>query len=157
MRQLFTTTFSRQSLLIVPVAEFVGESYPTVLTAVFWPLTPLSRGHVHIKSSDPFQDPIIVPRFLSDVFDQDVAVAVSRLSRKLFQTAPLSNVVANAFYDPSTIGTNGTDAQYLAWYKSTSYGASHWIGSTSMMPQKYGGVVSPKLQYVFIRRTSFNL
>ena len=30
----------------------VGESYPGVLTTVFWPLMPFSRGYVHINSSD---------------------------------------------------------------------------------------------------------
>lgn len=135
------------SVKTVPVAEFIGESYPTLLSAIFWPLMPLSRGHVHINSSDPFDNPIVTPRFLTDQFDQDVAVAVSRLSRALFASAPFKKAVADPYYDPS-IALNGTDAEWLAWFKNTSYGASHWVGSTAMLPREFGGVVDSKLQYV---------
>ncbi|KAK7712225.1 hypothetical protein SLS63_012463 [Diaporthe eres] len=129
----------------VPVAEFIGESYPTVLSAIFWPLVPLSRGHVHINSSNAFNNPIITPRFLSDAFDRDVAVTISRRSRTLFASEPFSEVVADPFYDPP-IGPNGTDSEWLAWYKSTGAGASHWVGSTAMLPRDLGGVVDFKLQ-----------
>ncbi|KAL1858857.1 hypothetical protein Daus18300_009855 [Diaporthe australafricana] len=78
-------------------------------------------------------------------FDQDVAVAVSRLSRTLFASAPFEQVVADPYYDPP-IGLNGTVAEWLAWFKSTSYGASHWVGSTAMLPRDLGGVVDSKLQ-----------
>lgn len=39
-------------------AEFVGES---CLTILFPPLLLLYRGHVHINSSGPFKDQVIVP------------------------------------------------------------------------------------------------
>ncbi|KAF3762744.1 FAD-linked reductase, partial [Cryphonectria parasitica EP155] len=128
-----------------PVAEFIGESYPTVLEAIFWPLMPLSRGHVHINSSDPFQNQIIVPRFLTDEFDQQVAVAISRRAGTLFSSKPWAAIVADAYYAPA-LGPNSTDAEYLAWYESTSYGASHWVGSTAMLPRELGGVVDPELR-----------
>lgn len=133
------------SAFAVPVAEFIAESGGTALTPAFWPLMPLSRGHVHINHSDPFQDPIITPRFLTDTFDQDVAVAVARLSRTLFETAPFDGIVTNAYLDPP-IGPNGTDAQYLAWFQNTSYGASHWVGSTAMVPRNLGGVVDSDMR-----------
>lgn len=79
------------------MAEFIGESFPTVLTAVFWPSMPLSRGHVHIASADPFQDSYITSRLLTDKFDQGIAVAVARRSRALFSSPPFAQVVADAF------------------------------------------------------------
>lgn len=127
------------------MAEFIGESYPTVLSAIFWPLMPLSRGHIHINSSDPFDNPIITPRFLTDVFDQDVAVAISRRSQTLFSSAPFSGVVADPYYDPP-IGPNGTDSEWLVWYKNTGNGASHWVGSTAMLSRDLGGVVDSQLR-----------
>ncbi|KAI5120562.1 hypothetical protein M0805_002512 [Coniferiporia weirii] len=129
----------------LPVAEFVGESYPGVLSAIFWPLTPLSRGHVHINSSDPFEDPVIVPRLLTDAFDMQVAVAVARASRTVFSSPPFNGVVADAYAAPSNIAANATDAEYETYLTASSYGASHWIGSTAMMPRILGGVVSPYL------------
>ncbi|ROV90476.1 hypothetical protein VSDG_08449 [Cytospora chrysosperma] len=128
-----------------PVAEFIGESYPTILEAVFWPLMPLSRGHVHISSSDPFQSPTIVPRFLTDNFDQQVAIAVSRRSQTLFVSAPFADVVADPYHNPG-LGPNGTDSEWLTWYKETSFGASHWVGSTAMLSRELGGVVDSRLR-----------
>lgn len=144
-----SVNFSRQdrctNILAVPVAEFIGESYPTILNVPFWPLMPLSRGHVHIMSSDPFQFPIIMPRFLTDEFDRQVAIAVARKSRELFSSAAFADIVADPYYDPP-IGPNGTDAEYLTWTEKTAGGASHWIGSTAMMPRELGGVVDSHLR-----------
>lgn len=109
---------------------------------------PLSRGYVHINTTNPFVSPVITPRLLTDSFDQKVAVAIARKSRDLFTSAPFAEVVANAYADPSSVGPNATDADYLAWYKAESFGASHWIGSTSMLPRELGGVVDPRLRYV---------
>jgi len=117
-----------------------------VLNAVFWPLVPLSRGYVHISSGDPFQNPRITPRLLTDNFDQEIAVAITRRSLALFSSPPFADVVEDAYYDPP-IPANATDADYLAWFKGTAFGASHWIGTTAMMPRELGGVVNPSLQY----------
>ncbi|KAK9435440.1 GMC oxidoreductase [Metarhizium brunneum] len=129
----------------LPVAELIAETYPAVFGAPFWPLMPLSRGHVHIHSADPFEVPVITPRFLTDQFDQQVAVAVARLSRALWASTAFEGFVDDAYYDPE-IGPNGTDAEYLAWLKGTAGPASHWIGSTAMMPRHLGGVVDSRLR-----------
>lgn len=55
-------------------------------------------------------------------------------------------MVEDPYYDPANIGLNATDSEYLAWYKATSFGASHWIGSTAMIPKDLGGVVDPSLR-----------
>jgi len=113
--------------LAVPVVEFIGESYPAVMTAVFWPLLPFSRGHVHIASSNPFADPIITPRLYSDEFDVKFGVKVARKSRELFSSAPFQAVVADPYADPATVGANATDADYKAFLLQTSFAASHWV------------------------------
>ncbi|KAK3356839.1 GMC oxidoreductase [Lasiosphaeria hispida] len=132
-------------LLAVPIVEFLAESGSSTLYAAFWPLVPLSRGHVHINSSNPLDHPIIVPRLLEDPFDAAVAVAAARASRAVFASAPFEDIVANAYYDPP-IGPNGTDAEYLAWYRKSMFGASHWVGATTMMPRHLGGVVDHQLR-----------
>ncbi|KAH7098429.1 alcohol oxidase [Auriculariales sp. MPI-PUGE-AT-0066] len=130
----------------MPVVEFIGESYPAVMTAIFWPLIPFSKGHVHIGSSAPFDDPVITPRLLSDQFDVKFAIKVARKSRELFLSKPFQEVVADAYADPATLGPDATDEEYAAWLRETSFGASHWQGSTAMLPREYGGVVDPKLR-----------
>ncbi|KAG5988790.1 hypothetical protein E4U54_004533 [Claviceps lovelessii] len=129
----------------LPVAEVIAESFPSVLSAPFWPLMPLSRGHVHISSANPFDSPIIMPRFLTDMFDQQVAIALARRSRDLWNSPPLADLVADAYYDPA-IGPNGTDANYIEWLQRTAGGAAHWIGATAMLPRELGGVVDPRLR-----------
>ncbi|KAM3562568.1 hypothetical protein ARSEF4850_002704 [Beauveria asiatica] len=129
----------------MPVAEVVAESKPTALNAPFWPLMPLSRGHIHIASSDPFQNAIITPRFLTDTFDQVVGVAVARRIRNLFSNKAFHGVVENAYQYPP-LGVNATDSEYLDWFKDTASGASHWIGSTAMLPRALGGVVDSRLR-----------
>ncbi|KAL1664706.1 hypothetical protein GGF50DRAFT_54311 [Schizophyllum commune] len=139
--------FTAQSYLVLkeklPIAEVVGESYPGVLTTVFWPLMPFSRGYVHINSSDPFAGPAITPRLLSDDFDLSVAVTVAKKARSMFTTAPFQQVVSDPYVD---LPENATDDDWAEWYRSTAYGASHWLGSSSMLPRALGGVVDNKLQ-----------
>ncbi|OAA41724.1 GMC oxidoreductase [Metarhizium rileyi] len=106
---------------------------------------PLSRGHVHINSADPFEFPVIMPRFLTDEFDQQVAIAVARISRQLWTSRPFDGYVDDAYHDPK-IGPNGTDSEYLEWLRRTSGPSSHWIGATAMMPRELGGVVDSRLR-----------
>ncbi|KAK2617016.1 hypothetical protein QQS21_000107 [Conoideocrella luteorostrata] len=129
----------------LPVAEVIAESYPTIFNAVFWPLMPLSRGHVHISSSSPFEFPVITPRFVTDAFDQQIGITVVRRIRDLWNSAPLADYIADPYYDPK-IGPNGTDADYLAWFQKSTSGASHWIGATAMLPRHLGGVVDSRLR-----------
>ena len=106
---------------------------------------PLSRGHVHINSSNPLDHPITTPRLLEDPFDVAIAIAAARASRAVFAAAPFKDVVTDAYYNPP-IGPNGTDAEYLAYYRQSMFGASHWVGATSMLPRDLGGVVDPELR-----------
>ena len=153
------------TFIVVPIVEFIGESYPGVMSAAFWPLMPQSRGHIHINTSDPFVDPIITPRLLVDEFDVKFAVQVARKGRELFTSNVFEHVVANAYASPANILANGTDAQYESWFKNTSFGASHWVrcskssgegfpnpalqmGSTAMLPHSLGGVVDSHLRFI---------
>ncbi|KAJ6624909.1 hypothetical protein B0H10DRAFT_2212325 [Mycena sp. CBHHK59/15] len=141
---LFTTVTNLITQKRMPVTELISESYPAIMASIFWPLTPLSRGYIHINSSDPFAFPRITPRFLSDDFDVDVAVTISKKARSLYETTPFNSIISEVVID--AVAANATDAEWAAWYASTSYGASHWVGSSAMLPRKVGGVVSPTLK-----------
>jgi len=54
--------------------------------------------------------------------------------------------VTDAYFGGGGIGPNSTDEEYLAWYKANVIGASHWLGSSSMLPRRLGGVVDSKLR-----------
>lgn len=65
----------------------------------------------------------------------------------MYDTAPaFANIVTNAYYDLATLNGASTDDEWFAWYKETSYGASHWMGSTAMLPRELGGVVDSELR-----------
>jgi choline dehydrogenase-like flavoprotein len=140
--------FSTQTALIVegkmPVGEVIGEAFPFVMSSIFWPSLPFSRGHVHIGSADPLADPVITPRFFTDQFDLDAGVQLAKQSRVMFQSTPFSSVIANPFID--AVPANGTDADWENFLRSTSFGASHWVGTSALLPRHDGGVVSPSLK-----------
>ncbi|KAJ7173724.1 hypothetical protein C8R46DRAFT_1083796 [Mycena filopes] len=142
--RLFQTVTDLITKKHMPITELVSESYPAVMTSVFWPLMPLSRGHIHINSSDPFNNPTITPRFLSDDFDVKTAVKISKKARDLYRTTSFAPIISEVVVD--AVAANATDAEWEAWYRSTSFGASHWIGSSAMRPRADGGVVSHTLE-----------
>ncbi|KAJ7035593.1 hypothetical protein C8F04DRAFT_1394688 [Mycena alexandri] len=142
--QLFTTVTDLITKKKMPITELVSESYLAVMSSIFWPLTPLSRGHIHINSSDPFADPRITPRFLSDEFDVETAVKISKKARSLYRTSSFAPIISEVVVD--AVAANATNAEWGAWYASTAFGASHWVGSSAMRPRAAGGVVSPTLE-----------
>jgi choline dehydrogenase-like flavoprotein len=142
--KLFTTLTALIVEAKMPVGEVIGEAFPFVMSSIFWPSLPFSRGHVHIGSADPLADPVITPRFFTDQFDLDVGVQLAKKSRVMFQSTPFSSVIANAFID--AVPANGTDADWENFLRATSFGASHWVGTSALLPRKDGGVVSPSLK-----------
>ncbi len=55
----------------------------SAFTATACNLRPRSRGHVRLKSADPFEAPAIQPNYLSDPADTRVAVEAIRLVRRI--------------------------------------------------------------------------
>lgn len=53
-------------------------------------LRPASRGHVRIRSTDPFEAPSMQPYYLSADLDRRTAVAAVRYARRLASTDPLA-------------------------------------------------------------------
>jgi choline dehydrogenase len=143
-----TQIFQRATDLITkskqPIAEVIGESYPSVMTAIFWPLTPLSRGHIHINSSSPFARPVITPRFLTDDYDVQTSLHTAKKARSMYQTDAFKDIIQ--VVDVSGPKLNATDDEWITFLKDTSFGASHWLGTSAMMPRAWGGVVSPELK-----------
>ena len=57
------------------------------------PTRPTSRGHLEIKSSDPFQAPAIHPNYLSTNHDISELLEGARLLRKLSQAPALAEII----------------------------------------------------------------
>ncbi len=54
-------------------------------TASLWQCHPRSRGRLAIRSADPFADPLIEPRYLSNPHDRKVVVAGLRMLREIYR------------------------------------------------------------------------
>ncbi|KAJ7353475.1 GMC oxidoreductase-domain-containing protein [Mycena albidolilacea] len=91
-----------------------------------WPLTPLSRGHIHIHTSDTdssatpaFASPRITPRFLSDDFDVETGVEIAQKARDLYTTFPFQPIISEVVID--AVPANATDNDWAKWYHDTSF------------------------------------
>lgn len=60
------------------------------MTCAAWQQRPESRGHVRIRSADPFEAPVIQTNYLAEELDRRVVVAGMRWARRLLRTAPLA-------------------------------------------------------------------
>ncbi len=60
------------------------------MTVASWQQRPESRGHVRVKSSDPFAQPEIQPNYLATETDRRVLLAGMKLARRLLATEPLA-------------------------------------------------------------------
>ncbi|MBL8551339.1 MAG: GMC family oxidoreductase N-terminal domain-containing protein [Hyphomonadaceae bacterium] len=88
---------------------------------------PESRGSVHIKSPDALVYPTIIPNYLADPIDREVAVASLKWARKISQQPALAPYLA-APGDP--FGTN--DEEMLAYARMAGATLYHAAGACKM-------------------------
>ena len=112
---------------------YVGQldTYPGMTCGV-WQHRPDSRGHVQLRSSDPFDNPLVQPNYLSDERDQQTLIRGVRLARKLLQTSALSNYVVSE----SMPGADKTsDDELLAFIRQYGVSSYHLNGTARMGAQ----------------------
>jgi choline dehydrogenase-like flavoprotein len=102
----------------------------------------LSRGHVHISSSDPTAPPIINPQYFSNSADLDMLVSLTKYVRKLVDTEPLKSAVTIAI-SPSPDAKS--DEELAEEVKKTVNTIYHPSSTASMLPREDNGVVNPRL------------
>ncbi len=95
----------------------------------FFQLRPDSRGHVHVRSADPHDDPLINPRYLSDPRDCAVMVQALRLARRVAEQAPLARHVVREVR-PSAQAK--TDMELLDYIRQSGQSSFHPVGSCRM-------------------------
>ncbi|EKM59947.1 uncharacterized protein PHACADRAFT_206164 [Phanerochaete carnosa HHB-10118-sp] len=122
----------------VPAEE--GRSYFSWLYCMNHPL---SRGHVHITSSDPMVDPEFDPRYFEHGTDLDVLMETAKFARNLVQHAPLKDMVAREITPGPAVQT---DEQFTEYVKKTFGTTWHTCGTCSMTPRDKGGVVDHELR-----------
>ena len=104
---------------------------------------PTSRGHLHIRSNDPFDYPSIQPNYLSTQADIDDARAGNHLLRALAGAAPLSNVITEELFPG--IAVDGDEA-LLADFRARADTVYHPTSTCMMGPDATTSVVDARLR-----------
>lgn len=99
------------------------------MTVAVWQKRPESRGSVHIRSSDPFEAPIIRHNYLDADIDRRITVAGMRLARDMLSAKPLER-----FYDFEEFPGPGvqTDDEFLDAARRKGNSTFHPAGSCPM-------------------------
>ena len=105
-------------------------------------IRPESRGHIHIKSPDATVYPRITPNYISDPYDQEVAVTELKLVRKVMNQPALAPYLVSPA-DPF----GETDEQILGYAKVAGATLYHVVG-TCKMGHDPMAVVDPQLRVI---------
>lgn len=101
------------------------------MTAAPWQQRPESKGYVRVRSADPFEQPEIQPRYLTEEGDRRVLVAAMRLARRILKSKPLE-----PYYDYEDFPGDKveSDDEMLAAAKERGTTTFHPMGTCRMGP-----------------------
>ncbi|KAJ6575781.1 hypothetical protein DFH09DRAFT_378512 [Mycena vulgaris] len=105
-------------------------------------LKPFSRGTVHINSTNPLDDPVIDPKYLSAPHDKFAFAKAVQFTRTIVDTEPLKSIVVGPVVPDATVQT---DADFVNYVNTKSNSEHHFVGTSAMTPRSEGGVVDPSL------------
>ncbi|KAK1229363.1 hypothetical protein PQX77_007584 [Marasmius sp. AFHP31] len=117
-----------------------GKCYFTVACCLQFPL---SRGTVHIASTDPMEKPLVDPQFLSAKTDLDIIVAGFKFIQGLFTQ---SKTFAEGVVGEVAPATGGDDEKLREYIKNNLNVVFHPVGTAAMLPRELGGVVDKDLK-----------
>lgn len=104
---------------------------------------PLSRGSVHIKSTDPLASPRITANYLTEPHDAKVLVAGLSILRDIYQQASFRNLITADEYMPGNQVRNAMELEAFARQKGGT--VFHPTGTCRMGRDAYA-VVDPQLR-----------
>ncbi|KAL8398579.1 hypothetical protein RB594_008416 [Gaeumannomyces avenae] len=104
---------------------------------------PLSRGTVLLNSTNPFDNPIVDPRYLTNPSDGQLFAESLRFNRKIIATEAIQQTGAVEIVPgPGSV----SDEALLGYVKSGVSTVWHPSGTCAMLPRELGGVVDPELK-----------
>jgi len=128
----------------VPLVEVLWAPVENQILSELWNLLPLSRGSIHINSTDVTLPPRIDPNFLQLPIDRYVQAAAAVRIREYFATSPLADIITGELSPglaavPKDAGWR--DEAWETWIKQGLSGNSHPLSTCAMMSKGLGGVV----------------
>ncbi|GLB33264.1 putative GMC oxidoreductase family protein [Lyophyllum shimeji] len=116
---------------------------PSVLVMYPVNLHPLSKGSVHIVSSNGLEYPKIEYNFFQNPFDLFLMAAGCARAQKIVSTPPLSDWVVAPIAPAANVTTIDALQDYV---RANAAYTNHIIGTALMGPRQDGGVVDPNLK-----------
>lgn len=105
-------------------------------------IRPTTTGSVHLSGADPDDMPVIHARILEDEVDKQVTAPILDHARRLFDTSPLRDLIAEEEYPGPTVSTRD---EVLRYALDTGVGIFHAVGAAAMGPND-DDVVDPQLR-----------
>lgn len=110
--------------------HYMLDKYPGV-TAGWWQHRPLSRGYVHAKSTDIFENPEVQPNYLENSVDQEIMVAGMKIMRHLLHTEQLKKYLVEETVPGLRVKSDEELLNFCRQHGSTGY---HLVGTARMGP-----------------------
>ena len=102
------------------------------MTCGLWQERPESTGFVRARSANPYDKPIVQPKYLAEEIDQKVLLAGMRLGRRLMRTSAL----APYFKHETAPGDEAqSDDELLDFARQNGTTVYHLIGTARMGPE----------------------
>lgn len=102
---------------------------------------PLSRGVVYIDSADPFEPPLLDPRWLSNPTDRSILIEALKFNRQILAAPSMLELQAAQFVPP----VNADDDALNQVINNGIRTEFHPSGTLAMLPLAMGGVVDSNL------------
>jgi choline dehydrogenase len=110
---------------------------------------PTSRGHIEIRSANPFDAPAVQPNSLATEEDVADVIAGARLLRSIAATAPLSHYIESEMLPGIA---QQSDAQLLQDFRKRAGTVFHPVSTCRMGPDPASAVVDASLRPAGHRR-----
>lgn len=141
------------------VSQFFEHDDPGGYAGIVTVLThALSRGSIHIESTDPKVHPLIDPRYMSHPLDLEILSSGLLFTQTIASSPPLSHLLKN---NPDKTGkqiqpsfgipTRLTKEAAVRLVRESSATSFHPVGTCSMLPLEEGGVVDARLKVWGVR------
>jgi choline dehydrogenase len=106
-------------------------------------LHPASRGSIDLRSADPFDAPVIEPRYLDVPDDVEPLIESVKLARRIASQPALKELIDGELWPGDGVVT---DAQILAFVREQAFTLYHPVGTCAMGPVgDPNAVVDPEL------------
>jgi choline dehydrogenase-like flavoprotein len=140
----------RPEIVLSAVDPRTPNPYRMIALSVL--LHPKSRGHVSLRSPDPFDRPLIEPNYLSHPDDVATLVAAGKLSDQIFQQKAFDGIrgpVVTSKFIPSELKEAEPDAYWKFKVKSGAVTVYHPVGTCKIgTASDPGRVVDERLRVV---------